>query len=121
MHDTRLLLCCPSLWSGVFFSCRFCVRLSLFEFILERICAFDSYFVRKVDATILLGFLPHQKMAFVVCMLCYGLVGDVSNECYRTSESTALKCLKRFCLAIWALFEMHHMCQPNKVDFKSTN
>jgi hypothetical protein len=51
-------------------------------------------------------------------MFCYGLSGDATDEYCRTSESTAMKCMKIFCLAIRAEFEDYHLRQPTREDFE---
>jgi hypothetical protein len=94
------------------------MRRSLFETIMERVCGHDSYFVQKVDACGLLGLSLHQKITSALRMLCYGLCADATDEYCRTSENTAMECLKRFCLAIRALFEDYHMRQPTRANFE---
>jgi hypothetical protein len=89
----------------------------LLETILERVCGYDRYFVQKLDACGLLGLSAHQKITSALRMLCYGLCGAATDEYCRTSESTAMECLRRFCLAIRALFEDYYMRQPTQADF----
>jgi hypothetical protein len=96
---------------------RFRMRHSLFELIMERVCEFDRYFIQRVDACSLLGLSPHHKITSALRMLCYGVSSNAIDEYCRTSESTTMECLKRFCLAIRALFEDYHMRQPTRVDF----
>jgi hypothetical protein len=71
-----------------------------------------------VDACGLLGLSPHQKITSALRMLCYGLCADATDKYCRTSESTAMECLKRFCLAIRVLFEDYYMRQPIRADFE---
>jgi hypothetical protein len=96
---------------------RFRMQCSLFETIMERVCGHDRYFVQKVDAAGLLGLSLHQKITSTLKMLCYGLCGDATDEYCRTSESTVMECLRRFCLAIRAFFEDYYMRQPTEADF----
>ena len=37
---------------------------------------------------------------------------------YRISESTAMECMKRFCVAVRTEFGDHHMRQPTRADFE---
>jgi hypothetical protein len=96
---------------------RYRMRRSLFMTILDRVCAVDAYFVQKPDAVGRLGLSPHQKITSALRMLCYGLCADATDEYCRTSESTAMECMKRFCLAIRAEFEEHYLRQPTRADF----
>jgi hypothetical protein len=50
-------------------------------------------------------------------MLCYGMCADATDEYCRTSESTAIMSLKRFCVAIREEFESYHLRQPTRADF----
>jgi hypothetical protein len=97
---------------------RYRMRRSLFLTILARFCARDDYFVQKRDACGFLGLSPHQKITSALRMLCYGLCADTTDEYCRTSETTAMKSLKRFCIAIRAEFESYHMHQPTRADFE---
>jgi hypothetical protein len=51
-------------------------------------------------------------------MLCYGLCVDATDEYYKTSESTAMESLKRFCVAIRVEFGDYHLRQPTQADFE---
>ena len=94
------------------------MRRSLFLHIMDRVCAYDSYFVQKVDATGLQGLSPHQKITAALRMLCFGLCADATDEYCRTSESTTMESLKRFCVAVRAEFEDYHLRQPTLQDFQ---
>ena len=100
-----------------FFRRRYRIRRSLFFTILDRVCARDDYFVQKIDACGFLGLSPHQKITSALRMLCYGLCADATDEYCRTSETTAMTSMKRFCIAIRAEFEAYHMRQPTRADF----
>jgi hypothetical protein len=86
--------------------------------IIERVCARDDYFVQKVDACGLRGLSPHQKITSALRMLCCGMCADATDEYCRTSESSAMKSLKRFCIAIRAEFENYHLRPPTLRDFQ---
>jgi hypothetical protein len=68
--------------------------------------------VQKRDAVGFLGLSPHQKITSTLRMLCYGMCADATDEYCRTSESTTMESLKRFCLAIRAEFEDYHCISP---------
>ena len=96
---------------------RYYIRRELFLSILEKVYLHDSYFVQKFDACGLCGLSPHQKITSTLRMLCYGICADARDEYYKTSESTALESLRRFCLAIRAIYEPYHLRQPTRADF----
>jgi hypothetical protein len=100
-----------------FFRRRYRMRRSLFLTILDRVCARDDYFVQKIDAFGFLGLSPHQKITSALRMLCYVMCADATDEYCRTSETTAMRSMKRFCIAIRAEFEAYHMRQPTRADF----
>lgn len=50
-------------------------------------------------------------------MLCYGLCVDATDEYCRTSETTAMRSMKRFCVAVRIEFEAYYMRQPTCADF----
>ena len=45
-------------------------------------------------------------------MLSLGVCADAMDDYCRTSESTAMECMKRFCIAVRTKFGDHHMRQP---------
>ena len=51
-------------------------------------------------------------------MLSLGVCADAMDDYCRTSESTAMECMKRFCVAVRAEFGGHHMRQPTRADFE---
>jgi hypothetical protein len=56
--------------------------------------------VQKKDVVGFLGLSPHEKITSALRMLSYGMCADATDEYSKTSESTAMESLKRFCLAI---------------------
>jgi hypothetical protein len=79
---------------------------------MERVCVCDNYFVQKLDACGLPGLSSHQKITAALRILCYGMYTDATDEYCRTSKSTAMESLKRFCVAIRLEFEAYYMRQP---------
>lgn len=51
----------PPMYPPVHFRRRFCMKMSLFDMILEGVVQFDNYFVQKPDAMAKLGFSPQVK------------------------------------------------------------
>lgn len=94
------------------------MQRSFFLTIMEKISQRDNYFVQKIDACWYVGLSSHQKCTSVLRMFCYGLSGDVTDEYCRISESTAMECMKRFCLANRTEFEDHLLRQPTREDFE---
>ena len=68
--------------------------------ILENVCIRDLYFVQKRDACGLLGLSSCQKITAGLRMLSLGVSANAMDDYCRTSESTAMESLNRFCSAI---------------------
>ena len=79
-------------------------------------CTRDVYFVQKRDAAGLLGLSTHQKVTAALRMLALGVCADTMNEYCRTSESTAMECMGRFCSAVRAEFEEYYLRKPTYKD-----
>ena len=95
---------------------RYRMRRSLFCFILERVCTRDLYFVQKRDALGLLGLSSRQKVTAALRMLALGVCTDAMDDYCRTSESTAMECMGRFCAAVRAEFGEYHLRKPTYED-----
>ena len=78
------------------------MRRNLFNTILKKVCVRDSCFVQGRDACGLIGLSFRQKITAALRMLLLGVCADVMDDCCRTSESTTVECMKRFCIAVWA-------------------
>ena len=50
-------------------------------------------------------------------MFALGVCTDAMDDYCRTSESTVMKCMKRFCVAVRAKFGEYHLRQPTRLDF----
>ena len=77
-------------------------------------------FCKKKDACGLVGLSSHQKLTAALRMLALGVCADAMDDYCRTSESTAMKCMKRFCVAVCAEFGEfgeYHLRQPTREDF----
>ena len=121
MHHRMIsdYFCDEPVYGPNLFRRRYRMQRSLFLTIMEKVSQRDNYFIQKVDACGYVGLSSHQKCTSALRMLCYGLSGDATDEYCRTSESTAMECMKRFCLAIRAEFEEHYLRQPTQEDFEN--
>ena len=95
---------------------RYCMRRSFFCYILDKVCARDVYFVQKRDAAGLLGLSSHQKVTAALRMLALGVCADAMDDYCRTSGSTAMECMGRFCAAVRAEFEGYYLRKPTYED-----
>jgi hypothetical protein len=86
--------------------------------IVERVSAFDSWFVQRFDAVGRLGLSALQKCTAALRMLAYGVPADATDEYYRAGESTAIEALKRFVIAIRGCFENTFLRQPSREDLE---
>jgi hypothetical protein len=102
----------------VHFYRQYCMRRSLFLTIMERVCTRDSYFLQKPDAIVVLGLFLRQKLTATLCMLALGVCANAMDKYYKISESTAMECMKRFCIVIRAEFSKYHLRQPTRADFE---
>ena len=102
MHERMMqdYFCNTPVYGLALFRRRNRMRRSFLLLIVDRVCAFDSYFVQKCDVCGFLGLSLHQKITSALRMLCYGVCGDAINEYCRTSKSIVIESLKRFCLAL---------------------
>ena len=87
-------------WGPSFFRRRYRMRRPLFLTILDRVCVHDSYFLLKWDACGLVELSARQKIIAALRMLARGVCADAMDDYCRTSESTAMECMKRFCVAV---------------------
>ncbi|XP_071678388.1 uncharacterized protein [Lolium perenne] len=78
---------------------RYRMSKGLFMNILHGVREFDPYFKLKVDAVGVLGFSSIQKCTAAMRMLAYGAPADTQDDYLRMSESTAIECMYKFCLA----------------------
>ena len=104
-------------WGPAYFRKRYRMRRSLFLTILDRVCARDRYFLQKRDACGLVGLSARQKITAALRMFSLGVCVDAMDEYCRTSESTTMECMKRFCVAVRAEFGEYQLRQPTRADF----
>jgi hypothetical protein len=94
------------------------MRRELFLSIVDRVCAYDQWFVQRPDATGRMGLSSLQKCTTAVRMLAYGVVADATDEYVRLGASTADEALCHFCVAIRGCFESTFLRQPSREDLE---
>ncbi|KAH9457004.1 hypothetical protein Pst134EA_033051 [Puccinia striiformis f. sp. tritici] len=97
---------------------RFRMHRHLFLRIVHDVEAHDHYFVHKPDALGRFGLRPIQKICSAVRMLASGGAADANDEYFRLAESTSLKSLDRFCMAIIEIYGEEYNQPPNEEDMR---
>src|SRR3954447_19656479 len=92
------------------------MRRALFLKIVNAIEDHDLYFVQKPDACGKLGLSAIQKCTAAIRQLAYGTPADAVDEYVRIAESTALKSLKDFCMAVNNIYEEEYLRYPTVKD-----
>jgi hypothetical protein len=94
------------------------MRRHLFEEIRRKVEARDPYFRQKVDCCGELGASSYQKVTAALRVLAYAASADQLDEYIRLGESTILKTLERFCVAVIDEFGPTYLRRPTKEDLK---
>ena len=110
--------CDNHVYDDVHFRTRFRMSKRLFLKVVETICAYDSYFVQKVDATGTLGLSNIQKCVAAIRMIGYGVPFDVTVEYTKAAKNTTMKSMKRFVRVIRVVYEKQYLQQPIQDDLK---
>jgi hypothetical protein len=76
------------------------------------------YFVQKMDATGLLGLSSYQKITVALRILALEVCVDAMDDYCRTSESTAMECMGRFCAVVRAEFGEYYLQKSTYEDFR---
>jgi hypothetical protein len=105
-------------YDAVKFRRRFRMRRELFLSIVDRVCAYDSWFVQRPDATGRLGLSALQKCTAAIRMLAYGVAADATDEYCCIGANTADEALRRFVIAIHECFEAFFFRQPSRDDLE---
>ena len=126
--DRDRILMDERLWMGyfsetlvygpIYFRCRFRMRRSLLNMIIDRVCTWDHYFVQKRNAIGTLGLSPRQEISIALRMLALGICVDAMDEYCRTSESTTMESKKCFCKAACIEFGAYQLRQPTRADLE---
>jgi hypothetical protein len=95
---------------------RFRMRRNVFLRIKAAVAEHDPWFVQKKDCAGHLGLSSLQKCTAAIRILAYGVAADSTDEYCCLGESTAIKSLKRFVIAVRACFESHYLWQPTRAD-----
>ncbi|KAI7938062.1 hypothetical protein MJO28_014989 [Puccinia striiformis f. sp. tritici] len=105
-------------YTDYIFRRRFRMHRPLLLRIVHDVEAHDPYFVHKPDALGRFGLRPIQKICSAIRMLASGGAADANDEYFRLAESTSLKSLDRFCLAVLAIYSEEYLRAPNEEDMK---
>ncbi|XP_062026482.1 uncharacterized protein LOC133742819 [Rosa rugosa] len=92
---------------------RFRMSNNLFHQIAEAVKDHDNFFVQQCDGIGKLGLSSLQKFTAVFRMLAYGVPADALDEYLKIGESTAIRCMKRFCRAVIEVFGNRYLRTPN--------
>ena len=95
---------------------RFRMKRQLFLRIVDRVSEADCFFQQRRDATGKLGATALQKVTAGLRLLAYGNCADQLDEWIRLGESTILKCLKHFVLAVSRAFGEEYLRAPTVED-----
>ena len=81
----RDYFCDNRVYDDVQFRTWFKMSRRLFFKVIETICAFNSYFVQKVDATGTLGLSSIQQCIAAIRIIGYGVPSDTTDEYTRAT------------------------------------
>ncbi|XP_062014057.1 uncharacterized protein LOC133730492 [Rosa rugosa] len=95
---------------------QFRMSKSLFHQIAEAVKDHDNFFVQHRDGIGKLRLSSLQKFTAVFRMLAYGVPADALDEYLKIGESTAIRCMKRFCQAVIEVFGNRYLRTPNAED-----
>ncbi|XP_057812312.1 uncharacterized protein LOC131026456 [Salvia miltiorrhiza] len=95
---------------------RFRMSRSLFLRIVDAVKNHNGFFEQRMDCTGRWGLSRPQKITAAFRILAYGVPADATDEYINISESTAIKCVKKFCRAIVEIFSDQYLRSPNASD-----
>ncbi|XP_042404845.1 uncharacterized protein LOC121995074 [Zingiber officinale] len=95
---------------------RFRMRKELFLHIVNALENHSAFFQQKNDTVRRKGLSPLQKCTSTIRQLAYGVPADHLDEYLRMSESTAIRCLFKFCEYIVEIFGDRYLRRPNADD-----
>ncbi|KAL6125686.1 hypothetical protein ACLB2K_073740 [Fragaria x ananassa] len=95
---------------------RFRMSKTLFHRIADAVKDHDTFFVQQRDGVGKLGLSSLQKITAVFRMLAYGVPADALDDYLKIGESTAIRCMKKFCQAIIEVFGPQYLRRPNSDD-----
>jgi hypothetical protein len=88
----------------------------LFKSIAESVMEFDEFFEQRRNAAGELGHSTYQKVTAALRMMAYGIPADLVDDHLAMGESQAIKCVKRFAVAIVQVFGEEYLRSPNAQD-----
>nr|XP_011458220.1 PREDICTED: putative nuclease HARBI1 [Fragaria vesca subsp. vesca] len=88
----------------------------LFHRIADAVKAHDNFFMQQRDGIGKLGLSSLQKLTAAFRMIAYGAPADSLDDYLKIGESTAIRCLKRFCRAVIDVFGARYLRTPNTED-----
>jgi hypothetical protein len=92
------------------------MRRHLFLRIMNVVEEHDNYFIQKRNAAGVLGLSCLEKVVVAFKMIAYGVPTDATDDYVCVGESTTLKCLRRFVVAIVEVFGPQYLRLPNEQD-----
>jgi hypothetical protein len=87
-----------------YFRRQFRMSTRLFKSIAESVMEFDEFFEQRRNAAGELGHSTYQKVTSTLRMMAYGIPADLVDDHLAMGESQAIKCVKRFVVAIVQVF-----------------
>jgi hypothetical protein len=99
-----------------YFRRRFRMSTRLFKSIAESVMEFDEFFEQRRNAAGELGHSTYQKVTAALRMMAYGIPADLVDDHLAMGESQAIKCVKRFAVAIVQVFGEEYLRSPNAQD-----
>ena len=103
---------------SVKFHRRFRVRRKLFLLIVQKVCAYDGWFVQKRDVMGRLGLSSLQKCTATICIFACGIPANATDEYCCIRESPTIEAMKMFIMAVCACFESTFLRQPSLADYQ---
>ncbi|XP_042432606.1 uncharacterized protein LOC122019174 [Zingiber officinale] len=95
---------------------RFRMRRELFLRIVNALENHSVFFQQRDDAVRRKGLSPLQKCTAVIRQLAYGVPADHLDEYLRMGESTAIRCLFKFCEYVVEIFGDRYLRRSNADD-----
>ncbi|XP_042420619.1 uncharacterized protein LOC122008822 [Zingiber officinale] len=92
---------------------RFRMRRELFLRIVNALENHSTFFQQRDDAVRRKGLSPLQKCTAAIRQLAYGVPADHLDEYLRMGESTAIRCLFKFCEYVDEIFGDRYLRKPN--------
>ena len=99
-----------------YFRRRFRMGLGLFRHIAEEVTKYDRFFEQRRNCAGELGHSTIQKVTAALRIMAYGIPADLVDDHLAMGESQAIKCVKRFAVAVVRVFGEKYLRSPNAQD-----